>query len=159
MRVGVGYDVHALTVGRRLILGGVDIPHEKGLEGYSDADVLVHALCDALLGAAGLGDIGQQFPDSRPEFKNIYSIHLLSRTCDMIRVYGLEPVNIDATIIAQEPRLAPFIPAMQRKIARAIDCDPTRINIKATTTEGLGTIGKGQGMAAMCVVLLKMVGG
>lgn len=154
MRVGLGYDVHKLVRGRRLTLGGVEIPHHKGLLGHSDADVLIHALCDALLGAAGLGDIGSHFPDSQPEYKNIYSIRLLRRTCEMVRAKGLDLINIDATIIAQEPKMAPFIPAMRREISRAIDFDEARINIKATTTEGLGPIGKGEGMGAMCVVMV-----
>ena len=154
MRVGMGYDVHRLVRGRRLILGGVEVPHDKGLLGHSDADVLVHAVCDALLGAAGLGDIGRHFPNSRPEFKDVYSLDLLVRTAEMVRDRGLKSVNIDATIIAQEPRLAPYIPSMQGKIARAIDADPSLINIKATTTEGLGFIGRGEGIGAMCVILL-----
>ncbi len=154
MFVGLGYDVHRLVKGRKLILGGITIPYEKGLLGHSDADVLVHALCDAILGAAGLGDIGLHFPDTDPEYENIYSIELLEKTFDMIRKKGLSIVNADSTIFAEAPKLSGYREEMQKKIADTIKTDPARINIKATTTEGLGMIGKGEGIGAMCVVLI-----
>lgn len=156
MRIGTGYDVHRLVEGRPLILGGVEIPFEKGLLGHSDADVLVHAACDALLGAAGLGDIGCHFPDTDSRWKGISSITLLQRSFQMVEGKGYALVNMDATIFAQAPKLAPYRQAMAQSMAKAmhhaaIDC----INIKATTTEGLGFIGAGDGMAAMCVVLIR----
>jgi len=154
MRTGIGYDVHKLVSGRKLVLGGVIIPFEKGLLGHSDADVLVHALCDALLGAAGLGDIGQHFPNNDLEFKDIYSIKLLVKTCEIIRKKGFKINNIDSTIFAQEPKLYPYNEAMKKNIAKAINVEPGRINIKATTTEGLGMIGKGDGIGAMCIALI-----
>jgi len=155
MRIGMGYDVHRLVAGRRLVLGGVTIPFEKGLEGHSDADVLVHAVCDALLGAAGLGDIGLHFPDSADEFKDIYSIRLLEETGRKIYKQKFGIVNIDATVFAQAPKLAPFMKAMKEKIAAALNIALDRVNIKATTTEGLGVVGSGDGMAAMCVALIQ----
>ena len=154
MRVGIGYDVHRLVQGRELVLGGVIIPFEKGLYGHSDADVLIHALCDALLGAAGLGDIGQHFPDTDPAFKDVYSIKLLVKTCEMISRKGFKINNVDSTIFAQEPKIAPYKKAMEKNISQAIQVEPARINIKATTTEGLGMIGEGDGIGAMCVVLI-----
>jgi 2-C-methyl-D-erythritol 2,4-cyclodiphosphate synthase len=154
MRVGMGYDVHRLVAGRPLVLGGVPIPFEKGLLGHSDADVLVHAACDALLGAAGLGDIGIHFPDSDARWSGIYSIDLLRRTMEMVRDKGLMLVNMDATLFAQAPKIAPYRDAMRDAMARALQVGMDRINIKATTTEGLGSIGAGQGMSAACVVLL-----
>jgi len=150
----MGYDVHPLVPGRPLVLGGVKIPFEKGLMGHSDADVLVHAACDALLGAAGLGDIGLHFPDSDPEYKGIFSIELLRRCTAMIQDRQFKLVNLDATLFAQAPKLAPYRCAMQKTLAAALDCPESRVNIKATTTEGLGNIGRGDGMAAMCVVLI-----
>ncbi len=158
MRIGTGYDVHRLVAGRKLILGGVTVPFEKGLEGHSDADVLVHAVCDALLGAAGLGDIGRHFPDTDPDFKDIFSIRLLEKTAEKIRARGYAVVNIDATILAQAPRLAPFIEMMAENIAAALNVGGDCVNIKATTTEGLGYIGRGDGMAAMSVALLRSTG-
>jgi 2-C-methyl-D-erythritol 2,4-cyclodiphosphate synthase len=155
LRIGQGYDVHRLEKGRNLILGGVQIPSEKGLLGHSDADVLVHAACDAILGAAGLGDLGAHFPDSDPRFKDILSLKLLSHCAKLIEANGYQVANLDASIIAQEPKLAPYREKMQRNMARALNIPPERINIKATTTEGLGFTGQGQGMAAMCVVLLE----
>lgn len=155
MRIGMGYDIHRLVAGRKLVLGGIVIPFEKGLLGHSDADVLVHAVIDALLGAAGLGDIGQHFPDTAPEFKDISSLKLLSKTYEIINGKGLTVQNIDATIFAEAPKLSRYKAAMQKNIAQAIEIEQDRVNIKATTCEGLGTVGKGEGMAALCVALLK----
>jgi 2-C-methyl-D-erythritol 2,4-cyclodiphosphate synthase len=155
MRIGTGYDVHRLTSGRKLILGGVAIPFEKGLFGHSDADVLVHSICDALLGAAGLGDIGLHFPDTDPEFKDISSIKLLEKTYQMVTKKGFNLVNIDSTVFAQEPKISPFREKMQQNIARAMNVNKNCINIKATTTEGLGMFGRGDGMGAMSVVLIE----
>ena len=154
MRIGVGYDVHRLVTGRPLVLGGVAIPFEKGLEGHSDADVLVHAACDALLGAAGEGDIGRQFPDTDPAYKGIYSIRLLESTIAILQAKGFSVVNLDAVVFAEAPKLQPYREEMQKILARTIGIDPQRINVKATTTEGLGHIGRGEGIAAMCIVLL-----
>lgn len=158
MYVGMGYDIHRLVPGRKLVLGGMIIPFEKGLLGHSDADVLIHALCDALLGAAGLGDIGVHFPDTDPEFKDISSMKLLVRTDEMIRKKGLGIQNIDSTIFAEAPKLNPYRETMRKNIGQALDLEPDRINIKATTAEGLGVIGKGEGIGAMCVVLLFIQG-
>lgn len=154
MRIGTGYDVHRLVPGRPLVLGGVTIPFEKGLLGHSDADVLVHAACDALLGAAGLADIGHHFPDSDARYKNIYSIELLQRTYELVRERGYVLINMDATVFAQAPKLAPHREAMQQTMARAMQVSTDQINVKATTTEGLGEVGAGEGMAAMCVALI-----
>jgi 2-C-methyl-D-erythritol 2,4-cyclodiphosphate synthase len=155
MKIGIGYDVHALVNGRKLVVGGVAIPYEKGLAGHSDADVLIHALCDALLGAAGLDDIGCFFPDSDPQYKDISSIKLLEKTGEMIDRNKLCLVNADAVLLAEAPRLFPYKKEMQRNIAGALKVDTGCINIKATTGEGLGFIGKGEGIAALCVVLLE----
>ncbi len=155
MRVGIGYDVHRMAEGRKLILGGVIIPFKMGLQGHSDADVLVHAVCDALLGAASLGDIGTHFPDSDPKYKNINSISLLQKTVAMVKGEGFEIENIDATVLAERPKLFEHKAEMEANLAQAVQLDPKRVNIKATTTEGLGVIGKGEGIAAMAVVLLK----
>jgi len=155
MRVGSGYDVHRLVEGRPLIIGGVDIPFEMGLQGHSDADVLTHAVCDAILGASGLGDLGQHFPDTSDDFKNIDSMILLARCHAMMKTRGLELVNLDATIIAQSPKLSPYKAAMERHLSKALHTSIENVNVKATTTEGLGFIGRGEGMAAHCVVLLK----
>ena len=155
MRIGIGYDIHQLKRGRRLVLGGVTIPFEKGLLGHSDADVLLHAVCDALLGAAGLGDIGLYFPDTDNEFKDMESIKLLDRTNKMVREKGFTIINIDSTIFAEAPKLSPYRKEMEINIAQTLEIDPCRINIKATTTEGLGVIGKGEGIGAMSVVLLR----
>ncbi len=155
MRIGIGHDIHRLVFGRKLVLGGVTIPFEKGLLGHSDADVLVHAVCDALLGAAGLGDIGLHFPDTDHEFKNIHSIRLLAKTYEMISSKGFAISNVDSTIFAEAPKLFPYREAMQKNIAEAIQIEPNRINVKSTTSEGLGMIGKGEGIAAMCIVLLR----
>ena len=154
MRVGIGYDIHRLVKGRPLILGGVSIAYEKGLLGHSDADVLVHAICDALLGAAGIGDIGIHFPDSDPQYKDISSLVLLSETCRLLTEAGHRVVNLDATVFAEAPRLAPHNQEMKTVLAEAMKINPTAINIKATTTEGLGVIGKGEGIGAMCIALI-----
>ena len=156
MRTGIGYDIHRLVFGRKLVLGGVTIPFEKGLLGHSDADVLLHAVCDALLGAAGLGDIGLYFPDTDNKFKDMESIKLLDRTNKMIREKGFTIINIDSTIFAEAPKLSPYREEMKTNIAQILGIDPDRINIKATTTEGLGMIGKGEGIGAMSIVLLTL---
>ena len=154
MRVGHGYDVHRLVGGRKLILGGVDIPWEKGLLGHSDADVLVHAVMDALLGAAGLWDIGHAFPDNDPAYAGIDSMVLLARVRDMLTEKGYTVGNVDATILAQRPKLASHIPQMRRNIAQVLEVEEDCINVKATTEEGLGFTGSGEGMAAHAVALL-----
>ena len=155
MRVGTGYDVHRFEDGRPLILGGVEIPRETGLAGHSDADVLLHAIVDALLGAAGLGDMGQHFSPSDPQWKDASGLDLLARTLRLVRGAGFDLVNIDATAIAERPRLAPHIPAMRQHIAEALGIAAGRVNVKATTNEGLGALGRGEGIAAMAVVFLK----
>lgn len=155
MRAGLGYDVHRLAKGRKLMLGGVEISFEKGLLGHSDADVLLHALCDAMLGAAGLGDIGMHFPDTDSRYKNISSLVLLESTRVMVRNAGYRVENIDATVFAQAPKIAPYRIDIQKSIASALQLEIDAVNIKATTTEGLGTIGEGEGIGAMCVALLK----
>ncbi|NNF98017.1 MAG: 2-C-methyl-D-erythritol 2,4-cyclodiphosphate synthase [Desulfobacteraceae bacterium] len=154
MRIGSGFDIHKLVPGRPLMLGGVEIPYHLGLLGHSDADVLVHAFCDALLGAAGLGDIGVHFPDTDNTYKDIYSIELLADSYKMVREEGYSLVNMDATIMAQAPKLIPHIEKMKHKIAGALKVKTGRINIKATTYEGLGEIGKEEAISAQCVVLL-----
>lgn len=155
MRIGFGYDVHRLTSGRRLILGGVQIPHDTGLLGHSDADVLIHSICDALLGALAMGDIGQHFADSDPAFKDIDSRILLKRCYDMVLARQYRIANMDATICAAAPKLAPYIAQMRLNIAQDLDCDPEQISIKATTEEGLGISGCGEGMSATVVVLIQ----
>ena len=158
IRIGNGYDVHQLVSGRKLILGGVNVPHSKGLDGHSDADALLHALCDALLGAVGAGDIGKHFPDSDPKWKGISSIVLLEQVTAICRDKGFEIANVDTIIVAQKPKLAPFFPDMKKNIAHAMAIDIERINIKATTTEKLGFVGKEEGIATYAVALLyKMV--
>lgn len=154
VRIGHGYDVHRLVAGRRLVLGGVEIPHATGLLGHSDADVLLHAICDALLGAAGLGDIGRHFPDTDTTYKDSDSRVLLQRAIALIGARGWAIGNIDATVIAQAPRLAPYIAQMVANIATDADVPPDRINVKATTTEGLGFAGREEGIAAHAVALL-----
>jgi len=154
MRIGQGFDVHALVPGRRLIIGGVHIPNAKGLDGHSDADVLLHALCDALLGAAAMGDIGGHFPDTDARYKNADSRNLLREVSALVQEAGYRIFNIDATIIAQAPKMAPHIPAMVNNIAADLGLSRGQINIKATTTEGLGFAGRGEGIAAQAVVLL-----
>ena len=155
MRIGHGYDVHKLVEGRRLILGGVDIPHETGLLGHSDADVLVHAVMDALLGASALGDIGKLFPDTDAQYKDISSLILLARVRDAIAAKGYAVENIDVTVIAQRPKLAPHIPQMRENLARVLSLDPDQINVKATTEEHLGFTGREEGIACHAVCLLK----
>jgi len=154
MRVGMGYDVHKLTEGRKLILGGVDIPWEKGLLGHSDADVLIHAVMDALLGAAALGDIGKHFPDTDPAYKGISSIKLLVHVAELLRKQEYAVGNIDATVIAQKPKMAPHIPQMRKNMADALGIPESKINIKATTEEGLGFTGRGEGIASQAICLL-----
>ncbi len=154
MRIGIGYDIHRLVKGRPLIIGGLPITYDKGLLGHSDADVLTHAICDALLGAAGLGDIGTHFPDSDPQYKDISSLTLLTETCRLLTEKGFRIVNLDATLLAEAPRLTPHYPEMQTRLANAMNIDAADINIKATTTEGLGVIGKGEGIAAMCIAMI-----
>jgi 2-C-methyl-D-erythritol 2,4-cyclodiphosphate synthase len=157
MRVGLGYDVHRLIEGRKLVLGGETIPHEKGLLGHSDADVVVHAACDALLGAAGLGDIGKHFPDTSPEYKDICSINLLIKTHAMLMEKGLKLVNLDATIFAESPKLEPYKSKMEQNLADALKSPFECINIKAKTAEGLGAVGRKEAMAASCIVLLENI--
>jgi 2-C-methyl-D-erythritol 2,4-cyclodiphosphate synthase len=154
MRVGQGFDVNALVTGRKLIVGGVDIPNEKGLDGHSDADVLLHALCDALLGAVALGDIGRHFPDTDSRYKNADSRMLLREVSRLVQEAGYRIVNIDATIIAQAPKMAPHIPSMVNNIAGDLGLSRGQVNIKATTTEGLGFAGRAEGIAAEAIVLL-----
>lgn len=155
MRVGHGFDVHAFAEGRKLIVGGVDIPHPLGLAGHSDADVLLHAICDALLGAAALGDIGRHFPDSDARYKGVDSRKLLREVARLIADQGWRLANLDATIIAQAPKMAPHIPAMGEHIAADLGVEVGRVNVKATTTERLGFTGRGEGIAAEAVCLLE----
>lgn len=154
MRVGIGYDVHKLTAGRKLILGGVDIPYEKGLLGHSDADVLLHAIMDALLGAAALGDIGKHFPDTEPQYKGISSMLLLEKTGALLEKEGFLVENVDATIIAQAPKMSPHIETMRENIAKALGVKVSQVNVKATTEEGLGFTGTGEGISAQAVCML-----
>lgn len=153
-RIGEGWDVHALVPGRKLILGGIEVPHELGLLGHSDADVLLHAITDALLGGAALGDIGRHFPDTDPEFRGADSLVLLVEAARRVRATGLEIGNIDSTIIAQAPKLAPHIPAMRERIATALGLAPDQVNVKAKTAEKLGPVGQQQAMEARAAVLL-----
>ena len=152
--MGHGFDVHPLVPGRRLVLGGVEIPHPLGLAGHSDADVLLHALSDALLGAAALGDIGQHFPPDDPQYRDISSLRLLGQVMQLIS-QGYRVANVDATIVAERPRLAPYIPAMRANIAQALAIEIEQVNIKATTSEGLGFTGRGEGIAAWAVATLR----
>jgi len=154
LRAGIGWDSHPLVSGRRLILGGVDIPHDKGLSGWSDADVVVHAIIDALCGAGGLGDIGTLFPPGEPKYKDTSSLVLLGRTNELLEAKGLRVVNIDVTIMSEKPKLVPFIPEMKRRISQVLTIDPSRVTVKATTTNGLGFIGREEGMAAQAVTLI-----
>ena len=154
MRIGQGFDVHALVEGRRLVIGGVEIPYQLGLAGHSDADVLLHAISDALLGAVGLGDIGRHFPDTDPKFKGVDSRHLLREVMRLVALKGFYVVNMDATIIAQAPRMAPHIPQMEANIAADLGVSTDVVNVKATTTEKLGYTGRGEGIAAQAVCLL-----
>ncbi len=154
-KIGHGYDVHRLTKGRKMVLGGVEIPYEYGLLGHSDADVLLHAVIDAVFGALGIGDIGKHFPDTDPKYKNISSMELLKICAEKARQCGYGLVNTDVTVIAQKPKLADFIPKMVKNIASVFGVTDNSVNIKATTEEGLGFTGKGEGIAAHCVVLLE----
>jgi 2-C-methyl-D-erythritol 2,4-cyclodiphosphate synthase len=155
LRVGIGCDSHPLVSGRRLILGGVDIPYDKGLSGWSDADVATHAIIDALCGAADLGDIGTLFPPQEPEYKDSSSLVLLSKTGELLKVKGLRVVNIDVTIIAQNPKLSPFIPDMRKRLSQALGVESAQVTIKATTTNGLGFVGREEGIAAQAVALIR----
>jgi len=155
MRVGIGYDAHRLVAGRKLVLGGVEIPFEKGLLGHSDADVLVHAINDALLGAAALGDIGVHFPDTDPEYKDIRSIILLERVGELLKNEGFEVLNIDSVICAERPKLSPYIDKMRENIAKALRISKDRVSVKATTTEGMGFEGRGEGISAQAVCLIE----
>ena len=157
MRVGMGYDVHKLTKDRDLILSGEKIPWEKGLLGHSDADVLIHAVMDALLGAAALGDIGKHFPDTDPAYKGISSLKLLSHVMELLKDSGFSVGNVDAVIIAQKPKMAPHIPQMKKNLAEAMGISENRVNIKATTEEGLGFTGREEGIASQAVCLLEEV--
>ena len=154
-RIGNGYDVHRLIKGRKLILGGVDIPHGLGLDGHSDADVLCHALCDSLLGASGAGDLGKYFPDTDNKWKGVSSLVLLEKSGELVAERGFQISNIDTTIVAQQPKIAPHIESMTTNISETLKIDPTQINIKATTTERLGFTGREEGIAAYAVALLK----
>jgi 2-C-methyl-D-erythritol 2,4-cyclodiphosphate synthase len=154
-RIGHGFDVHALVPGRRLVLGGVEIPHDKGLAGHSDADVLIHAVCDALLGAAGLGDIGGHFPDSDPQYRDVDSRILLRTVGELLAEEGWRVRNVDVTVLAQEPRIAPHIEAMRANLAADLRMETTAVNVKATTTERLGFIGREEGIAAESVALIE----
>ena len=155
MRVGFGYDVHSLVPNRPLILGGIRIPYLYGLQGHSDADVLLHAICDALLGAIAEGDIGRHFPDTDPQYRDIRSTLLLERVVTKVKEKGFHLLNVDATIVAQKPKLLDFIPRMVNEIAKVLEIDTSRINVKATTTEGLGFPGRGEGIAAYAVALVE----
>ena len=154
MRIGQGFDTHALVAGRKLIIGGVEIPHDKGLAGHSDADVLIHAVCDALLGASGLGDIGAHFPDTDARYKGIDSRKLLREVGKLLRQKRLQVANVDATVIAQAPKMAPHIAAMRANLAADLGIAPEAVNVKAKTTEKLGFVGRGEGIAAEAVALL-----
>jgi 2-C-methyl-D-erythritol 2,4-cyclodiphosphate synthase len=155
LRIGQGFDVHQLVAGRRLVIGGVEIAHDKGLLGHSDADVLLHAICDALLGAAALGDIGRHFPDSDARYQGIDSRELLRHVAALLRSRGMKPVNVDATIIAEAPRMAPHVARMVANIAADLGLDSATVNVKATTTEKLGFTGRGEGIAAQAICLVE----
>lgn len=155
MRVGQGFDVHALVPGRRLVLGGVEIPHDRGLEGHSDGDALLHAIADAILGALGEGDLGRHFPSSDERWRGIASGEILSRVVDRMRTAGFGIANVDATVIAQAPRLAPHQPAMHAEVTRLLGVEPARVNVKLTSTDRLGALGREEGIASLAVVLLE----
>jgi 2-C-methyl-D-erythritol 2,4-cyclodiphosphate synthase len=155
MRIGQGYDVHALVAGRRLVIGGVEIPYEKGLQGHSDADVLLHAICDALLGAAALGDIGWHFPDSHPQYSDVDSRELLRATAKKVADAGYKIINVDATIVAEAPKMAPHVARMIGNIASDLGLKPAAVSVKATTTEKLGFTGRGEGIAAQAIALIE----
>jgi 2-C-methyl-D-erythritol 2,4-cyclodiphosphate synthase len=154
IRTGIGYDAHRFAEGRSLVLGGVEIPHDRGLLGHSDADVLLHAIADALLGAASLGDIGQHFPPSDPTYRDADSLALLATAHRLVFEAGFAAINIDATVIAEAPRVLPHVPEMRRLIAKALDTDPTAINVKATTNEGMGFVGRNEGIAAIAIATI-----
>jgi len=155
LRVGIGYDVHPLTPGRRLVLGGVDIPFDKGLSGWSDADLLTHAIIDALLGAAALGDIGSHFPPGEPQYKNISSLVLLGKVKDKLAENGFKIVNIDATIVAEKPRLSEFIDQMRQQLSDTLGVAPSQVSLKASTSAGLGLVGRGEGIAALAIAMVQ----
>ena len=157
MRVGIGYDVHPLTPGRRLVLGGIDIPFNKGLSGWSDADVLTHAIIDALLGAAALGDIGSHFPSGEPQYKDISSLVLLKRVGDELKENGWQIVDVDATILAEQPKLRDFIDPMRQQVSQTLGIDTSQVSLKASTSDRLGFIGRGEGIAACAVALIESV--
>jgi len=148
---GIGYDCHRLSAGRRLVIGGVEIPSERGLDGHSDADVLAHAVIDALLGAAGLGDIGEHFPDSEERYRDADSLELLEQVVAMLQEHGLKPANVDCTVVIERPKLAPHRDDIRARLARALGLAPVRVNVKATTGEGIGFVGRGEGVAALAV--------
>ncbi len=155
MRVGIGYDIHPLAPGRRLVLGGVDIPFDKGLSGWSDADVLTHAIIDALLGAAALGDIGSHFPPGEPQYRDISSRALLKRVSDELAEKGWRVDNVDATIVAEQPKLRDFIEKMRQQLSQTLDIDIGRVSVKASTSNGIGFVGRGEGMTAYAVALIE----
>ena len=155
MRVGIGYDFHRFTEGSKLVLGGVEIPYVKGLEGHSDADVLMHAICDALLGACGEEDIGFHFPSSDPNYKDVSSVELVKKVMEIVKQKGMKVYNIDTIVICEEPKLMPFKEAIRQKIAEVLEIDKNFVSVKATTTEGLGSVGRGESAAAQAVVLLE----
>ncbi len=155
MRIGIGYDIHPLTQGRRLVLGGIDIPFGKGLSGWSDADVLTHAIIDALLGAAALGDIGSHFPPGEPQYKDISSLALLERVRDKLTENGWQVENVDATIVAEQPRLSDFIDGMRKQLSQTLGIALSQVSVKASTSARLGSVGRGEGMAAYAVALIK----
>jgi 2-C-methyl-D-erythritol 2,4-cyclodiphosphate synthase len=159
MKIGIGYDAHRLVRGRRLVLGGVEIPHDKGLEGHSDADALLHAICDAMLGALAMGDIGRHFPDTDARYRGIASTELLRRVGERVARRGYRVGNIDATIVAEKPRIAPHVDAMRARIASVLGCAPDVVGIKAGSNEGMGFCGRGEGIAAMAVVLVEKAAG
>jgi len=156
IRSGIGYDVHRLVEGRKLILGGIEIAHDRGLAGHSDADVLAHAIADALLGAIGAGDIGQHFPDTDESLRDMNSLDILRRVAAILVKHKAQPINVDATLIAEAPKIAPHILAMRKEIATAIMLDESRVSIKATTNERLGSLGRGEGIAAIAVAMVEM---
>jgi 2-C-methyl-D-erythritol 2,4-cyclodiphosphate synthase len=156
-RIGIGYDIHPLTQGRRLVLGGMDIPFDKGLDGWSDADVLTHAVIDALLGAAALGDIGSHFPPGEPQYKGISSLALLEKVRDRLKESGWQVVNIDATIVAEQPRLSRFISGMRKQLSQTLGIAVSQVNVKASTSARLGVVGRGEGIAALAVALIEGV--
>ncbi len=157
MRIGIGYDIHPLTQGRRLVLGGIDIPFGKGLSGYSDADVLTHAIIDALLGAAALGDIGSHFPPGEPQYKDISSLALLERVRDRLTENGWQVANVDATIVAEQPRLSDFIDGMRKQLSQTLGIALSQVSVKASTSARLGSVGRGEGVAAYAVALIEGV--